>query len=161
MTDPADWIIDENGLYVATRSFLTRRGYCCVNQCRNCPYINWRNSPTWEPLPVEAVQITKVSSKAIEGARKALRYHEAQLQNGSQTSKRLHQSMIAHYRLLLQQWSEPEEDEQCTGFLAQSAHLADCLSQGSACYPVPLQNSHASTDNCIVPRLLFTPFHFS
>jgi len=45
--DSNDWIIDSNGLYVATRSFLTRCGYCCANQCRNCPYINWRNSPTW------------------------------------------------------------------------------------------------------------------
>ena len=112
MTDPADWIIDENGLYVATRAFLMRRGYCCANQCRNCPYINWRNSPTWEPLPAEAVQVTKVSSKAIEGARKALNYHEAQLPNGSQTAERPHQSMIAHYLLLLQHWGESEEDEQ-------------------------------------------------
>jgi len=106
MTDPTDWTMDENGLYVATRSFLIRRGYCCANQCRNCPYINWRNSPTWEPLPAEAVQVTKVSPKAVEGARKALSYHEGQLQNCSQTVERLHQSMIAHYRLLLQHWGE-------------------------------------------------------
>src|SRR5579863_4152756 len=112
MEDSGDWIIDANGFYVATRSFLVRRGYCCANQCRNCPYINWRNSPTWEPLSAEAVQVAKVSSKAIEGARKALSYHEAQLQNGGQTAERLHQSMIAHYRLLLQRWGESEQDEQ-------------------------------------------------
>jgi len=29
MEDPDDWIIDSNGFYVATRSFLIRRGYCC------------------------------------------------------------------------------------------------------------------------------------
>ncbi len=102
MTDPTDWIIDKNGLYVATRAFLMRRGYCCANQCRNCPYINWRNSPTWEPLPAEGVQVAKVSTKAIEGAYQALSYHEAQLQKGSHPSERLHQSMIAHYRLLLE-----------------------------------------------------------
>gem|GEM_PF-2275849 len=33
-----DWEIDENGLWVATRAFLLRRGYCCGNGCRNCPY---------------------------------------------------------------------------------------------------------------------------
>lgn len=112
MTDPTDWIIDENGLYVATRSFLVRRGYCCANQCRNCPYINWRNSPAWEPLPAEVMQAAKVSAKALEGARKALSYHEAQLQSGNQTAEQLHQSMIAHYRLLLQHWGESQEPEQ-------------------------------------------------
>ena len=39
MADSPDWEIDSNGLYVATRSFLVRRGFCCANQCRNCPYI--------------------------------------------------------------------------------------------------------------------------
>lgn len=58
-----DWHIDENGLYVATRSFLMRRGYCCANQCRNCPYINWRNRPTWHPLPTDAVQFAEVSPR--------------------------------------------------------------------------------------------------
>lgn len=109
MEDSSDWIVDENGFYVATRSFLIRRGYCCANQCRNCPYINWRNSSTWEPLSAEAVHGTKVSPKAIEGARKALIYHERQLQNGSQTEEGLHQVMIVHYRLLLEYWSESRE----------------------------------------------------
>ena len=109
MEDPTDWIIDSNGFYIATRSFLIRRGYCCANQCRNCPYINWRNSPTWEPLPAEAVQATEVSLKAVEGARKALTYHEQQLQNGSQVEEDLHQAMIAHYRLLLERWEGSSE----------------------------------------------------
>ena len=104
--DQDDWIIDANGFYVATRSFLIRRGYCCANQCRNCPYINWRNSPTWEPLPAEAVHFTEVSPKAVEGARKALTYHERQLQTGCQSGEELHQAMIAHYRLLLERWVE-------------------------------------------------------
>jgi hypothetical protein len=28
----------ENGLYVFTAGFLLRRGYCCDNNCRHCPY---------------------------------------------------------------------------------------------------------------------------
>jgi len=107
--DQDDWIIDANGFYVATRSFLIRRGYCCANQCRNCPYINWRNSPTWEPLPAEAVHFTEVSPKAVEGARKALRYHERQerqVQAGGHAEEELHRAMMAHYRLLLERWVE-------------------------------------------------------
>ena len=104
MVDPDDWIIDSNGFYIATRSFLIRRGYCCANQCRNCPYINWRNTPTWEPLPAEAVHVAEVSPKAIEGARKALEDSEQQLQHGSQATEAHHQAMAVHYRLLLERW---------------------------------------------------------
>lgn len=28
----------ENGLYVFTASYLLRRGFCCDNNCRHCPY---------------------------------------------------------------------------------------------------------------------------
>jgi len=28
----------ENGLFVLTEYFLLRRGYCCENGCRHCPY---------------------------------------------------------------------------------------------------------------------------
>ena len=30
--------MNEDGLMVATRAFLLRRGYCCGNGCLNCPY---------------------------------------------------------------------------------------------------------------------------
>ncbi len=30
----------ENGLYVFTKSYLLKRGYCCENGCRHCPYKN-------------------------------------------------------------------------------------------------------------------------
>jgi hypothetical protein len=109
MEDSGDWIIDANGFYVATRSFLMRRGYCCANQCRNCPYINWRNSPVWRPLPAEAVHITGVSPKALEGARKARAFHERQLRMGQQADAPLHQAMLAHYRLLMERWGEASE----------------------------------------------------
>jgi hypothetical protein len=109
MEDQDDWIIDSNGFYVATRSFLIRRGYCCANQCRNCPYINWRNSPTWEPLPAKAVHVAQVSPKAVEGARKELAYHERQVQHGNQSEGEHHQAMITHYRLLLERWEKSRE----------------------------------------------------
>jgi hypothetical protein len=28
----------ENGLMILTARFLRRRGYCCRNGCRHCPY---------------------------------------------------------------------------------------------------------------------------
>jgi hypothetical protein len=28
----------ENGLMVLTEHFLSKRGYCCSNGCRHCPY---------------------------------------------------------------------------------------------------------------------------
>jgi Family of unknown function (DUF5522) len=28
----------ENGLMVLTAHFLKKRGYCCGNDCRHCPY---------------------------------------------------------------------------------------------------------------------------
>lgn len=28
----------ENDLMVLTENFLLKRGYCCGNECRNCPY---------------------------------------------------------------------------------------------------------------------------
>ncbi len=33
-----DFVYDEQGLMVLTRSFLLKRGYCCKSGCRNCPY---------------------------------------------------------------------------------------------------------------------------
>jgi hypothetical protein len=106
MKDSDDWIIDANGLYIATRSFLMRRGYCCANQCRNCPYINWRNSSHWKPLEAAMIHAAKVSPRAIEGARKALALHEEQVKRAGQTEEAFHQKMIAHYRLLLNVWCE-------------------------------------------------------
>jgi uncharacterized protein DUF5522 len=28
----------ENGLFVFTAAYLLKRGYCCHNNCRHCPY---------------------------------------------------------------------------------------------------------------------------
>jgi hypothetical protein len=37
LTEGLDFYLD-NGLMVLTEHFLTRRGYCCGNGCRHCPY---------------------------------------------------------------------------------------------------------------------------
>ena len=99
-----DWEIDANGLWVATRSFLIRRGYCCANQCRNCPYINWRNNPTWQPGPDDAVQFAEVSPKVIQGIQQQLIYHKLQLHEDNEVRKEWHQAMLEHYELLLARW---------------------------------------------------------
>lgn len=37
LVDGLDYYL-ENGLMVFTAHFLRRRGYCCDNGCRHCPY---------------------------------------------------------------------------------------------------------------------------
>lgn len=37
MTEEQDFYM-EGGYRVMTESFLIRRGYCCSNGCRHCPY---------------------------------------------------------------------------------------------------------------------------
>lgn len=33
-----DYILDENGNMILTKSFLESRGHCCQSGCKNCPY---------------------------------------------------------------------------------------------------------------------------
>lgn len=33
-----DFYLDSDGYRVMTESYLRRRGYCCANGCRHCPY---------------------------------------------------------------------------------------------------------------------------
>lgn len=35
-----DYYIDDKGRYVFTAAYLLKRGTCCDNKCRHCPYIN-------------------------------------------------------------------------------------------------------------------------
>lgn len=100
----ADWEITEQGFYIATRGFLMRRGYCCANQCRNCPYINWRQEPAWQPVPAEYVKCTVVARKAIIAANALLRIHEEQIDQGVSATQEYHRSMAEHYRFLLERW---------------------------------------------------------
>jgi hypothetical protein len=39
-----DYYLLPDGRLVMTASFLLKRGYCCGNGCRNCPY-NYENVP--------------------------------------------------------------------------------------------------------------------
>jgi hypothetical protein len=100
-----DWEITKDGLYVATRSYLTRRGFCCANKCRNCPYINWRNQPNWEPLPAECVKRTScVAPKSVAAAQQLLSHHEQQLEQCEPQEASKHQEAIEHYQWLLKRW---------------------------------------------------------
>ena len=33
-----DYYVNEDGLYVFTREYHLKRGYCCKNKCRHCPW---------------------------------------------------------------------------------------------------------------------------
>ncbi len=33
-----DYYLSPEGYRVMTEGYLTRRGYCCANGCRHCPY---------------------------------------------------------------------------------------------------------------------------
>lgn len=101
-----DWEITEQGLYIATRGFLVRRGYCCANWCRNCPYINWHQQAAWQPVAAECVKRVRVAPKAIAGACAMLRLHEEQLGQVEATQQDYHREMVEHYRLLLESWGK-------------------------------------------------------
>ena len=103
--EEGDWEVTADGLYIATRKFLIRRGYCCANRCRNCPYINWRDDPTWRPIPAESVRRTRVSPKAVAGAKAHLSTHERQLTHCSlRSDQEYHSTMTRHYHWLLERW---------------------------------------------------------
>jgi hypothetical protein len=38
LVEGEDYTIDKNGMFVLTRKYLLKRGYCCKNGCTNCPY---------------------------------------------------------------------------------------------------------------------------
>lgn len=50
----------ENGLMVLTEKYHTKRGHCCGNACRHCPY-NYENVP--EPKQTEARNNRKKQEK--------------------------------------------------------------------------------------------------
>lgn len=41
LIEKEDFYWDENGLMVFTREYHLKRGYCCKNGCKNCPW-NYR-----------------------------------------------------------------------------------------------------------------------
>lgn len=102
--DEEDWEVASDGLYVARREFLIRRGYCCANKCRNCPYINWRLQSGWQPIPAESVRRNRVAIRSVAAARTLLQYHKQQLEHCDPNEKDRNQQMIQHYTHLLEQW---------------------------------------------------------
>jgi len=38
LREKIDFYYNEEGLMVFTREYLLKRGYCCRNGCRHCPY---------------------------------------------------------------------------------------------------------------------------
>ncbi|MBA2745948.1 MAG: hypothetical protein H0U44_06975 [Flavisolibacter sp.] len=49
----AAWYFNEEGLMTFTAYFLLKRGYCCGNGCRHCPY-NYEAVP--EPLRSQLIK---------------------------------------------------------------------------------------------------------
>ncbi|MBO0777587.1 MAG: hypothetical protein J2P37_02055 [Ktedonobacteraceae bacterium] len=99
-----DWEITPEGLYIATRGYLMRRGYCCANRCRNCPYINWRYQTSWKPIPIERARRTRVSTRSVAGAQERLSYHQQQRHMCAPDEQGYHQRMIEYYCALLERW---------------------------------------------------------
>ena len=48
MEKDTDYYFNENGLMVFTKEYHLKRGYCCKNECKNCPwnYIKKTNKNT-------------------------------------------------------------------------------------------------------------------
>ncbi|WP_158453741.1 DUF5522 domain-containing protein [Pontibacter korlensis] len=38
LTEGEDFYFNEQGLMVLTAKYLQKRGYCCKNACKHCPY---------------------------------------------------------------------------------------------------------------------------
>lgn len=38
LTEGVDYTINKDGYRVMTKEYLTKRGWCCGNGCKNCPY---------------------------------------------------------------------------------------------------------------------------
>ena len=43
MEKDTDYYFNENGLMVFTKEYHLKRGYCCKNECKNCPW-NYRKT---------------------------------------------------------------------------------------------------------------------
>lgn len=60
-----DFYYDTNGLMVFTALYHQKRGFCCGNGCRHCPYQHAAVSPTSKLQPVKAGQNS--ASNASDG----------------------------------------------------------------------------------------------
>ncbi|MCS7073974.1 MAG: DUF5522 domain-containing protein [Bacteroidia bacterium] len=46
-----DYYISEQGFFVFTEAYHLKRGYCCGNGCKHCPYGNANKKPTKKMAP--------------------------------------------------------------------------------------------------------------
>ena len=53
-----DYYFNENGLLVFTETYLKKRGFCCGNGCKHCPY-NYINVPEEKRKELLKKPITK------------------------------------------------------------------------------------------------------
>jgi hypothetical protein len=62
-----DYYLDKNGLMVLTSAFHLRKGFCCGNGCRHCPYdyINVQEPGRSQLLKARAA----ASAKGDEGSK--------------------------------------------------------------------------------------------
>jgi len=44
LIESEDFYFNKDGLMVLTASYLKERGYCCKNDCLNCPYSDQESS---------------------------------------------------------------------------------------------------------------------
>lgn len=49
LTEGTDYYINEEGLYVFTAQYLLKRGYCCGNGCKHCPFTEEHESEADNP----------------------------------------------------------------------------------------------------------------
>lgn len=48
MEDETDYYFNEDGLMVFTESYHRKRGFCCKNKCKHCPwnFVDEKNNTT-------------------------------------------------------------------------------------------------------------------
>jgi len=65
MEDEPDYYLDASGRVVFTAHFLLKRGYCCGNGCRHCPYEKSTGDQSGQD-PVSDIEAVKRSETKPE-----------------------------------------------------------------------------------------------
>lgn len=50
MEQEADYYFNENGLMVFTAAYHLKRGYCCKNKCKHCPWSYGKEIENSKPI---------------------------------------------------------------------------------------------------------------
>ncbi|MEK7226205.1 MAG: DUF5522 domain-containing protein [Bacteroidota bacterium] len=64
LIEGTDFYINEDGLVVLTEKYHLKKGYCCGNGCRHCPY-QYENVP--EPLRYNLLTKNKQTRRPLLG----------------------------------------------------------------------------------------------